>query len=217
MGCTLIKKCAICGKEMVISKNDIDMICFKGKNYHIECFKSMCNGRVLKHDRYSLIYAEALNDFASLKKETNKKILGRLIQDELNVYLLSNYNIAAFTSRFWEMIHDIQNGTYKQQKCNPVDLQILLDMWKDGQKYLNSIDSKNKQRGKHIDGEERVKYDLAILMSNYGKYVNKRNKDMAATITMSQESTTDKINYQALAKSGNYDNVDIASIVDDIF
>lgn len=48
MSATLIRKCAFCGEDIVLTKNDMHMVSYKQKSYHTECFKTMCNGRVLK-------------------------------------------------------------------------------------------------------------------------------------------------------------------------
>lgn len=219
MECTLTKKCAFCGKEMIISKSDMNMISFKNKNYHIECFKIMCNERVLKNNRYSLIYADALKNIDEIKKETNSKLINRLIQDELNIYLLAHYDVGAFSGRFWDTIHDVQKGIYKNRKCVVVDLETLFEMWKVGQKKLDSTNNYNNTHGKPMNGEERVFYDLAILMSNYEKFKKKKEKEAAASkeVQESIKNTKENINYHVLTKKEEYDKVNIASLVDEIF
>ncbi len=113
MDAILTRKCAFCGKDIVITKNNMRMISYKNKSYHTECFKTMCNGRVLKNNRYSPMYSEALQNLKQLETETKKKLMNRFVQDDLNVYLLDQYEVCTLSARFWEYIKDIQKGKYR--------------------------------------------------------------------------------------------------------
>lgn len=72
MSATLIRKCAFCGEDIVLTKNDMHMVSYKQKSYHTECFKTMCNGRVLKNNRYSSIYSDALQNLDQLESEAKR-------------------------------------------------------------------------------------------------------------------------------------------------
>ena len=176
MSATLIRKCAFCGEDIVLTKNDMHMVSYKQKSYHTECFKTMCNGRVLKNNRYSSIYSDALQNLDQLESEAQKKLMHRFVQDEFNEYLIVHYDVGALSRRFWSIIADIQSGKYNGKRCKPIELETLFDMWKDYQKELDKTNAWNKHHGKMIDGEVRVNYDLAILMSNYVKYSKAKEK-----------------------------------------
>ena len=96
MSATLIRKCAFCGEDIVLTKNDMHMVSYKQKSYHTECFKTMCNGRVLKNNRYSFIYSDALQNLDQLESEAQKKLMllwPRLPVIHTDIYLLAKIDI----------------------------------------------------------------------------------------------------------------------------
>ena len=201
MDAILTRKCAFCGKDIVITKNNMRMISYKNKSYHTECFKTMCNGRVLKNNRYSPMYSEALQNLKQLETETKKKLMNRFVQDDLNVYLLDQYEVCTLSARFWEYIKDIQKGKYRGKRCLPVDLETLFNMWKDYQKELDKTNAWNRHNGKVIEGESRAIYDLAILMNNYVKYakkVEKTKREVAEKEKNSRADNSERINYNKI-------------------
>lgn len=220
MSATLIRKCAFCGKDIVITKNNMRMISYKNKSYHTECFKTMCNGRVLKNNRYSPMYSEALQNLKQLETETKKKLMNRFVQDDLNVYLLDKYEVCTLSARFWEYIKDIQKGKYRGKRCLPVDLETLFNMWKDYQKELDKTNAWNRHNGKVIEGESRAIYDLAILMNNYVKYakkVEKTKREVAEKEKNSRADNSERINYNKIKAVETKDGLgDISDLLDDL-
>lgn len=220
MDAILTRKCAFCGKDIVITRNNMRMISYKNRSYHTECFKTMCNGRVLKNNRYSPMYSEALQNIAQLEKETKKKLMNRFVQDDLNVYLLDKYEVCVLGNRFWEYIKDIQKGKYRGKRCAPVDLEILFDMWKDYQKELDKTNAWNRHNGKVLEGEARAFYDLAILMNHYVKHAKKVEKAKRETEEKEKNSLTNRgesINYSKIKAVETKDGLgDISDLLDDL-
>jgi hypothetical protein len=220
MDAILTRKCAFCGKDIVITKNNMRMISYKNKSYHTECFKTMCNGRVLKNNRYSPMYSEALQNLKQLETETKKKLMNRFVQDDLNVYLLDQYEVCTLSARFWEYIKDIQKGKYRGKRCLPVDLETLFNMWKDYQKELDKTNAWNRHNGKVIEGESRAIYDLAILMNNYVKYakkVEKTKREVAEKEKNSRADNSERINYNKIKAVETKDGLgDISDLLDDL-
>ena len=220
MDAILTRKCAFCGKDIVITKNNMRMISYKNKSYHTECFKTMCNGRVLKNNRYSPMYSEALQNLKQLETETKKKLMNRFVQDDLNVYLLDQYEVCTLSARFWEYIKDIQKGKYRGKRCLPVDLETLFNMWKDYQKELDKTNAWNRHNGKVIEGESRAIYDLAILMNNYVKYakkVEKTKREVAEKEKNSRADNSERINYNKFKAVETKDGLgDISDLLDDL-
>lgn len=220
MDAILTRKCAFCGKDIVITKNNMRMISYKNKSYHTECFKTMCNGRVLKNNRYSPMYSEALQNLKQLETETKKKLMNRFVQDDLNVYLLDQYEVCTLSARFWEYIKDIQKGKYRGKRCLPVDLETLFNMWKDYQKELDKTNAWNRHNGKVIEGESRAIYDLAILMNNYVKYakkVEKTKREVAEKEKSSRADNSERINYNKIKAVETKDGLgDISDLLDDL-
>lgn len=170
MSATLIRKCAFCGEDIVLTKDDMHMVSYKKKSYHTECFKTMCNGRVLKNNRYSSIYSDALQNLDQLESEAKKKLMHRFVQDELNEYLLKRYNVFKMSERFWSTIQDLEKGKFKCRACHPVDIETLYSMWKYYQKDLDKIHEDNEKNGKQMYGEPWAFYDLSVVLNQYSKY-----------------------------------------------
>lgn len=220
MSATLIRKCAFCGEDIVLTKNDMHMVSYKKKSYHTECFKTMCNGRVLKNNRYSSIYSDALQNLDQLESEAKKKLMHRFVQDEFNEYLIVHYDVGALSRRFWSMIADIQSGKYNGRRCKPIELETLFDMWKYYKEELDRINLRNLKQGNNIFDENRVLYDLAIIMKNYGKIQREMKKEKVAAeeTKMATKTIKEKINYMSIGGKNTEDGQkDISSIMDEIF
>lgn len=220
MSATLIRKCAFCGEDIVLTKNDMHMVSYKQKSYHTECFKTMCNGRVLKNNRYSSIYSDALQNLDQLESEAKKKLMHRFVQDEFNEYLIVHYDVGALSRRFWSIIADIQSGKYNGKRCKPIELETLFDMWKYYKEELDRINLRNLKQGNNIFDENRVLYDLAIIMKNYGKIQREMKKEKVAAeeTKMATKTIKEKINYMSIGGKKTEDGQkDISSIMDEIF
>lgn len=220
MSATLIRKCAFCGEDIVLTKNDMHMVSYKQKSYHTECFKTMCNGRVLKNNRYSSIYSDALQNLDQLESEAKKKLMHRFVQDELNEYLIVHYDVGTLSRRFWSIIADIQSGKYNGRRCKPIELETLFDMWKYYKEELDRINLRNLKQGNNIFDENRVLYDLAIIMKNYGKIQREMKKEKVAAeeTKMATKTIKEKINYMSIGGKNTEDGQkDISSIMDEIF
>lgn len=220
MSATLIRKCAFCGEDIVLTKDDMHIVSYKKKSYHTECFKTMCNGRVLKNNRYSSIYSDALQNLDQLESEAKKKLMHRFVQDELNEYLIVHYDVGALSRRFWSIIADIQSGKYNGRRCKPIELETLFDMWKYYKEELDRINLRNIKQGNNIFDENRVLYDLAIIMKNYGKIQRemKKEKVTAEETKMATKTIKEKINYMSIGGKNTEDGQkDISSIMDEIF
>lgn len=220
MSATLIRKCAFCGEDIVLTRDDMHMVSYKKKSYHTECFKTMCNGRVLKNNRYSSIYSDALQNLDQLESEAKKKLMHRFVQDEFNEYLIVHYDVGALSRRFWSMIADIQSGKYNGRRCKPIELETLFDMWKYYKEELDRINLRNLKQGNNIFDENRVLYDLAIIMKNYGKIQREMKKEKVAAeeTKMATKTIKEKINYMSIGGKNTEDGQkDISSIMDEIF
>ena len=146
--------------------------------------------------------------------------MNRFVQDDLNVYLLDQYEVCTLSARFWEYIKDIQKGKYRGKRCLPVDLETLFNMWKDYQKELDKTNAWNRHNGKVIEGESRAIYDLAILMNNYVKYakkVEKTKREVAEKEKNSRADNSERINYNKIKAVETKDGLgDISDLLDDL-
>lgn len=214
------RKCEYC-KENIKIKNKENLshiLKYKNKFYHTSCFKQLAESRVAANNRYSASWQEALNNIEQLIENARVSICTKVKTDSLNDYLLVHYNICCLSSRFWSVVVDIGNGIYKHKRCKAVDCDMLLEMWVHYQNELNQIAVWNKAHGKDIDGESRVNYDLAILMSKYGEYLKYNAKQIAEETKNNENKNTTKINYNNLSlKNTSTENDDISNLLNEIF
>ena len=219
------RKCAHCGQDInVANKKDLGHILkYKNKYYHTSCFIKLAKSRVANNNRYSASWQEALDNIDTLIADAKQSITTKvnIKTDALNSYLLLCYDVGGgFSSRFWSTIMDIGNGIYKRRRCQPIDCDTLLDMWKYYQKDLDKTYIYNKTRGKDMEGESRANYDLAILMGKYGEYRRAKAKIAADEMERQNElKETVKIDYNKVFNNTKENNTlrDISSLVDDIF
>ena len=217
------RKCEYCKENIKIKnkENLSDILKYKNKFYHTSCFKQLAESRIAANNRYSASWQEALNNIEQLIENARMSICTKVKTDPLNDYLLVHYNICCLSSRFWSIVMDIGNGIYKHKRCRAVDCDMLLEMWNYYQKELNQIAVWNKAHGKDIEGESRVNYDLAILMSKYGEYLKYKAKQVAEETERQRElKENTKIDYSKIVhntKNNSSDLQDISNLVDDIF
>ena len=99
----------------------------------------------------------------------------------------------------------------------------LLDMWQRKIDMLNSIAKKNEIKGIHMQPEQRLSYDLSILVNKYDSYL--RWKEKQKILEAEKEKETEKsqnivsqsIGYTNVSKDSKVDTDDISDLVDDIF
>lgn len=215
--------CQSCGKEMYFDRNNIDgAALLKGSAYyHTSCLLELAAKRVQKKGHAK--YWESILEDVSPYENAAKELLGVLVyQDELNEHLLNNYNVIRVSESFWSTIRRINNGEYKHKRCKPVSMETMCDAWKWGQRNLDKIDRKNKINHKGpTDDNQRLNYDLSILMQKIPLYLKDKAKREAEEIERLEKQKNEvKINYNNIVRtqaptSGGID--DISSLLDDIF
>ena len=166
------RKCAKCKGEIEIHRNNIaDVVCYDQKYYHKSCFEAHATHRSASKRGNFEQWKAALDNILGLEVDTKKSLERFWAKDDLNVWLLDHYDVAAVPSYFWQVVTDLEGGKYKQQRCKPVSIELLHKMWIWGQKRLDDINSKNKinHTGPKND-VDRLRYDLAILVSHIEDY-----------------------------------------------
>ena len=220
MGEIVTRKCAKCKGEIIINKNDIrDVLQFQDKYYHYDCFESMATEKTSSNRGKPQMWQEALDNIWELEADTKKMLEHYFAKDDLNVWLLSNYDITMIPTRFWQVIADLENGKYKNQRCNPISVKQLYECWQWGQRNLNKIDINNKMNHKGPQNDsDRLRYDLAILITKYPLFLKHKAKTAAIESVNSSEKKQPKIDYSTLSKNNNTnDDNDILDLMDEIF
>ena len=208
---------------MSITQDNVDdLVFYKNKYYHTDCFVELANGRVAKKTSNSLDWQMALNNLCELKKEAKRRALPRIDQDNLNDYLLYKYSLNVIPNRFWEIVKDLNKGIYKGKSCTPIAAGKLLKAWMWGQNNLDKINKRNKVKNKGPKtNAERINYDFAIILNHigdYDKYVARIEAEEAERKAKVQ--TQPKINYDSIPQKkettkNKFD--DISDLLDDIF
>ena len=100
-------------------------------------------------------------------------------------------------------------------------METVFQTWKWGQKHLDKIASNNKTKHRGpINDEQRLNYDLAIVVQHVGDYKKHvtETKEQAETVAKHTENKN-KINYEQLyAQSSSQQQTDsIIDLMNDIF
>jgi hypothetical protein len=219
----ILRKCGGCSETIEINRNSIaDVLYYKNKYYHSQCFCEIAEKRSKTKRSTAVEWQTALDNLCELEADTKKMLESAWVKDDLNEWLLSNYDIAVVPTRFWQIVADLGSGTYKGKRCKPVTIEALLGAWQWGQKKLDGIAKNNKikRTGPQSD-EARIAYDLAILVQKIPTFLAHKEKKRAEDIER-KNNIREKISvdYNALSNKVNKqtnEDIDIASLIDDIF
>lgn len=218
----MIRKCGACPKPIEIDKEHTsNIVYYKNKYYHSSCFCDIATKRSQSKIKSASEWKEALDNLWELEAETDKMLKSSIAKDELNEWLLSHYDIAVVPARLWQIIADLDRGMYKGKRCKPISIEMLVSVWKWGQRKLDEIAANNRANHKGpSNGDDRIKYDLAILLSHINDYIKhtQRNKEEVADIAAKAQNTKkfdyEKIYEQAQKKT---ETDDILNLMNDIF
>ena len=218
----MIRKCACCKGEIEIDKKNISNILhFQDKYYHLNCFELMAAEKATSKRGKPQVWQDALDRIWELEAETKKMLEHFIAKDELNIWLLDHYDIVAVPSYFWQLVADLESGKYKNKKCKPVSIITLHSMWVWGQKHLDKIAANNRLNRKGpINDNDRLRYDLAILLSHSNDYIKHitRTKEEAAELASKVENVK-KFDYEKIYRQSKQEKKqdNILDLVNDIF
>lgn len=216
------RKCNACPQPIEIDMNNIDnIVYYKKLYYHKTCFCDLAKQKAESKKGKYADWQYALDNVTELELDAKNRLEYPFIKDCFNEYLLKNYNVVAVPDRLWEVAAALESGIYKSKKCKPVSFKILYEAWQWGQHKLNKINRQNKidRRGPTND-EERILYDLAILVRKIPNYLSHKAKIEAQQAEIKKETKTSRINlnkvHQPKVESNNYFD-DISSLLDEAF
>ena len=212
-------KCAECGKTINVERNKIENVLqFKGKYYHSECFKALASKRVASSRGKPEMWSAALDKMSLLEAETKSKLEHRFYSDELNEWLLNHYDISVIPGRFFQIVAGLESGTYKGKRCKPINIGTLLECWKWGQKKLDEIKQYNKINHKGPDNDNsRLMYDLAILIGKMPNYLAYRAKQEATARELVQNANYQDVDMSRIGQKKQEKKEDISDIFDDLY
>ena len=216
------RKCGCCGEYLYINKNNIDdAIYYDKKTYHSSCFINICNKRSnMKRKDTSQKWTWVLNNLDSIKQESFKHLKLETDKDDVFNFIINAYDLTIIPTTIWQKLNDIYNGTFKGMSVG-IPPSDLLDMWKRKIDMLNGIAKKNELKGIHMQPDQRLNYDLSILVNKYDSYLKWKEKQKILETEKETEKTQNivgqSIGYTKNINQDNNDTDDISSLVDDIF
>lgn len=163
------RRCEGC-KELIEKKRGIDTEYFryKKKYYHKDCLIEKLNS--LKKDKVDNIdlFLKQLDD-----EEINRRNEADIYWYEKNKlfqWLYDFYDVGGFDTAFYLKVNNMVQG--KDYKCKlGITYQELLEMYQKMANYLNKV-----ARNKGIENDNRCYWDLAIVIKDYGKYKEWKEK-----------------------------------------
>lgn len=181
--------CAICGGTVVIDKdNSNKAIQYKKKFYHFDCFGDMCDQKIAnKRKDVSSTWAEIKANIEELVAETTREQKLQVAKDELNRWLLAQYDISLLSTRTYMKLNDIYNGTFKGL-AYPIGPIELLEEWK---YYWNELCAIRSNKG--IVGEGAINYDLTVLLSRNAEYRKIKEKERVAREIREQQKREETV------------------------
>ena len=223
----ILRKCKACPKPIEIDINNINNVVFyKTSYYHKTCFCDLATKRAESKKGKYIDWQYALDNLLELETDAKNRLEYPFIKDSFNEYLLKNYNVVAVPDRLWEVAATLEKGMYKRKKCKPVPIKVLYEAWQWGQQKLNKINAQNKMsHNGPTNDEERILYDLAILVRKIPNYFEYKAKTAENEVRIKEAkekaAKTNALNYEELSKravlSVQAESNDILNLMNEIF
>ena len=216
------RKCGCCGETLYINKNNIsNAIYYDKKTYHSSCFADMCQKRITsKRTNISAKWTFINDHIDSIKKDTYSHFVKAIEQDEIFEFIKESYDLTIIPSTVWQKLNNIYHGTFKGMSSG-IPPSDLLDMWKRKIDMLNGLAKENEVKGIQMQPENRLIYDLSVLINKYDSYVRWKEKQKILEADneagKTQNIVSQSIGYTNMAKRDVDSADDISDLVDDIF
>lgn len=215
------RKCSCCGDYFYISNKNInDAIYYDKKTYHSSCFINMCKKRALmKNEKVSRKWKWVLNHLESIKQKSYEHLQVAVVKEDVFNFIKDAYDVTIIPTTVWEKLGNIYNGTFKGMSFG-IPPEHLLDMWKRKIDMLNGIASTNVQKGKCVNVDQRIIYDLSVLVNKYDGYLKWKEKQKIIEAEKGLEKSENIIGKSVGYISNKIEKSksdDITDLVDDIF
>lgn len=220
---TISRKCDCCKDIISINKNNVnDAIFYDKKSYHRKCFIDICNKRA-KMKRMSVAekWQWVLKNIERVSRESKYHYMESIYKEEINQFILSEYDLTIIPSSVWQKLSNIYFGTFRGMSVG-IPPEELIDMWRRKIDYLNRVASQNVTKGKSMNIGQRINYDLSILVNKYDDYKKwKESQKILESDTqyISNNSSLDTsiINEVSRKVTNKNEDSEISDLVDDIF
>lgn len=218
----ILRKCKYCDSKKDKTINvDVDKYIYSSANfYHYECFIKA----LTEKNKYTPDKVQNLADIQFKKTLTNQSVQQNIDKDRLFYWLYDNYNIKVLSNYVYTKIANITDGTFSKRIISPISYSDLLCIFKRMKKTLDKEYLKNKQKGKEFDAVGRINYDLAIVINNYDKYLEWKEKNRGRSLQKEEVINDIKTMHQSNIvtehkknKEVNGKMINISDIIDDCF
>ena len=194
------RKCAMCNGIIQIDKNNTNKaIQYKKQFYHYDCFHKLCDEKIAS-PRTSTQWQEVKQQIDEFVAQTTKEQADNVARDDLNKWIMSQYNLSCMSNRLYEKLASVNNGTYKGL-AYAISWAELLDEWK---YYWDEICA--VLRGKELVYEAAVNYSIAILLSKNAEYremLKRRKVEEEARVAEVRNNEIDSITLRAMQRNSS--------------
>lgn len=203
-------------EKMEISLENIDnFVYYKKTTYHKKCF-----GELKLNYKWKL----SSEDIEKIFEDSKIHLKEALFSDQIYRFMLDNYDLTVIDNRVFQKLQSIYSGTFGGMSIG-IPIADLLDMWQRKIKYLNKVHNQNITKGKSIEGNNRILYDLSVLVNKYDSYLQWKREQQILQANMKsdqQQNDKQKINFglierQIKNQENNSSSEDINSLLDEIF
>ena len=161
----ITRKCAQCGVEMPLDKNNsAGIVLYKKKYYHRDCFIEMVQQKMAAKNAKKAMWQEVLDSVERLTAEATEVIHEAVAKDDLYCFIVERYRLSRVTDLFFKKLDDIYNGTYSGL-VYPIGPEELLAEWEYYWDYLLS-----STQFKNMTSSQELWYHVAILLGKNADY-----------------------------------------------
>lgn len=218
MGDVVTRKCACCKGTIVIDIDDIDDVVYFDKlYYHKACFRELVSKKAT-NKRCSPKWKAVLDMGLKQPEDDAKYIINYCYgRNKLFDHILRHYDIYAISSYAKMLMENVVSGEYKG-KSKPIMYRDFADCWIDMQPDLDSIYKNNQRLGKNMTDDQRINYDLAVVVRTYPEWKRKiEHEKKNAKNRNVPEQCKINIDYSQIKTQTHHDGLDdISDLLDEI-
>lgn len=216
----MLRKCDFCDdkNEKSIDTSENRYVIVGTKAYHFDCYKIY----LMTRKKNRLMEEDAMLECLRLEEITKTKVIELELKEKFFRMLMDYYKVP-LPNHFFIKVDSIVNGKYKGIS-NPISYSELLDMYSN-QKMLQRLEKLGYDKG--IKKEDRIHWDLGVMVNEYPKYVKAKLKnkslqqDAVEAIENIKKYKTDKSERYKKdiedSKEKNTNETKIDDIVNDLF
>ena len=173
----------------------------------------------MKRENVSQKWTWVLNHLDSIKQESYEHLKLAVIKEDVFNFIKDAYDITIIPTTVWQKLSNIYNGTFKGMTYG-IPPEHLLDMWERKIDMLNGIANRNNTKGRTMNVDQRINYDLSVLVNKYDSYLKwlEKQKILEAEKEIEKnENIVGKTIGYVVQKAEKNNSDDISDLVDDIF